>query len=215
MGRMVLDGQLQHLIGTYGAWLVGAVVGLESMGIPLPGETTLVTAALYAGTTGRLSITSVVLGAAAGAIVGDNIGFWIGRRFGYRWVVRHQSALRLTPRRLKLGQYLFLRHGGKVVFVGRFVAVLRAFAALLAGLNRMPWRRFLVFNMIGAIVWAVAYGGGAYAFGDKLTSVLGETGILLSAAAAALVVIGFLLARKYERRLSDEAERYLPLTRET
>jgi membrane protein DedA with SNARE-associated domain len=210
-----VDGQLEHLIATYGAWLVGAIVGLESMGIPLPGETTLVTAALYAGATGRLSIAAVVFAAAAGAIVGDNIGFWIGRTLGYRWVVRHQSALRLTPKRLRLGQYLFDRHGGKVVFLGRFVAVLRAFAALLAGLNRMRWRRFLVFNMMGAIVWASAYGGGAYAFGDKLTNVLGETGILLSAAAAALVVIGFLLARKYERRVSDEAERHVPLTRET
>lgn len=210
-----MDGQLEHLIATYGAWLVGAIVGLESMGIPLPGETTLVTAALYAGATGRLSIAAVVFAAAAGAIVGDNIGFWIGRTLGYRWVVRHQSALRLTPKRLRLGQYLFDRHGGKVVFLGRFVAVLRAFAALLAGLNRMRWRRFLVFNMMGAIVWASAYGGGAYAFGDKLTNVLGETGILLSAAAAALVVIGFLLARKYERRVSDEAERHVPLTRET
>jgi membrane protein DedA with SNARE-associated domain len=210
-----VDGQLEHLIATYGAWLVGAIVGLESMGIPLPGETTLVTAALYAGATGRLSIAAVVFAAAAGAIVGDNIGFWIGRTLGYRWVVRHQSALRLTPKRLRLGQYLFDRHGGKVVFLGRFVAVLRAFAALLAGLNRMRWRRFLVFNMMGAIVWASAYGGGAYAFGDKLTNVLGETGILLSAVAAALVVIGFLLARKYERRVSDEAERHVPLTRET
>ena len=209
---MVADGQLQHLIATYGAWLVGGVVGIESMGVPLPGETTLVTAALYAGTTGRLSITSVLLAAAAGAVVGDNIGFWIGRTFGYRWVVRHQSTFRMTPRRLKLGQYLFLRHGGKVVFFGRFIAVLRAFAALLAGLNRMPWRRFLVFNMAGAIVWAAAYGGGAYAFGDRLTNVLGETGILLSAAAAALVVIGFLLARKYEQRLSEEAERNSALT---
>ena len=207
---MALDGQLQHLVATYGAWLVGAIVGLESMGIPLPGETTLVTAALYAGATGRLSIAAVVFAAAAGAIVGDNIGFWIGRTLGYRWVVRHQSTLRLTPKRLRLGQYLFDRHGGKVVFLGRFVAVLRAFAALLAGLNRMRWRRFLVFNMMGAIVWASAYGGGAYAFGDKLTNVLGDTGILLSAAAAALVVIGFLLARKYEQRLSEKAERYLP-----
>lgn len=209
---MFLDGQLEHLVATYGAWLVGAIVGLESMGIPLPGETTLVTAALYAGATGRLSIAAVVFAAAAGAIVGDNIGFWIGRTLGYRWVVRHQSALRLTPKRLRLGQYLFDRHGGKVVFLGRFVAVLRAFAALLAGLNRMRWGRFLVFNMMGAIVWASAYGGGAYAFGDKLTNVLGDTGILLSAAAAALVVIGFLLARKYEQRLSEEAEQNLALT---
>jgi len=207
---MLPDGQLEHLVVTYGAWLVAGVVGLESMGVPLPGETTLVTAALYAGSTGRLSIITVLFAAAAGAIVGDNVGFWIGRTFGYRWVLRHPRVLRLTPRRLKVGQYLFLRHGGKVVFFGRFIAILRAFAALLAGLNRMPWRRFLIFNMLGGIVWALAFGGGAYAFGDTLTNVLGQTGIVLSAAAAALVVVGILLARRYERRLSEEAERHIP-----
>jgi membrane protein DedA with SNARE-associated domain len=199
-----LDGQLQHLVATYGAWLVGGIVGLESIGIPLPGETTLITAALYAGTTGRLSIMSVVLAAAAGAIVGDNIGFWIGRTLGYPWVVRHQSALRLTPQRLRLGQYLFERHGGKVVFFGRFVTVLRAFAALLAGLNRMQWQRFLLFNIAGGIIWATAFGGGAYAFGNQLTNVLAETSVFLSVAAAILVVIGMVLARRFERGLGDQ-----------
>lgn len=207
---MVFDGQVEQLVATYGAWLVGSVVGLESMGIPLPGETTLVTAALYAGTTGRLSITSVLVAAAVGAIVGDNIGFLIGRTLGYRWIVRHQSTFRLNPKRLKLGQYLFLRHGGKVVFFGRFVAVLRAFAALLAGINRMPWHRFLVFNMIGGVVWATAYGGAAYVFGDRLGDLFGRTGVWLSVAAAALVVIGIVLARKYEERLSEKAERQIP-----
>jgi membrane protein DedA with SNARE-associated domain len=201
---MLLIGQLGQLVATYGAWLVGAVIGLESMGIPLPGETTLVTAALYAGTTGRLSIAAVVLAAAAGAIVGDNIGFWIGRSLGYPWVIRHQSTLRLSPKRLRVGQYLFERHGGKVVFFGRFVALLRAFAALLAGLNRMQWQRFFVFNMTGGIVWAALYGGCAYAFGNRVTNVLGETGIWLSVAAAVLVVIGLVLARRFEQRLGDE-----------
>jgi membrane protein DedA with SNARE-associated domain len=207
---MILDGQLEQLIATYGPWLVGGVIGLESMGIPLPGETILVTAALYAGSTGRLSIVSVLLAAAGGAIAGDNIGFWIGRTLGYRWVVRHQSLLRLTSRRLKIGQYLFQRHGGKVVFFGRFISLLRAFAALLAGLNRMAWRRFLLFNMLGGIIWAAAYGGGAYAFGDALANALGQTGVLLAIAAAALVVVGILVARKYEQRLGDEAERRIP-----
>ena len=203
---MFLDGQLQQLVATYGAWLVGGVVGLESMGIPLPGETTLVTAALYAGTTGHLSITSVVLAAATGAIVGDNVGFWIGRTLGYRWVVAHQSTLRLSPKRLRLGQYLFERHGGKVVFFGRFVAIFRALAALLAGLNRMQWRRFLMFNVAGGIIWAVAYGGGAYTFGNELTNVLGETGVVLSVAAVALVVVGLFVARRLEKRLEHASQ---------
>src|SRR5262245_15695615 len=106
-------------ISSYGAWLVGGAVAIESMGIPVPGETMLVTAAVYAGASGRLSITHVLLASIVGAIAGDNAGFWIGRTVGFRWIMRHQSRLRLTPRRLKLGQYLFLRHGGKVVFFGR------------------------------------------------------------------------------------------------
>jgi len=197
-------------IGTYGAWLVGSAVAVESMGIPLPGETMLVTAALYAGASGKLSITHVVLAAIVGAIAGDNAGFWIGRTVGFRWVMRHRSRLRLTTRRLKLGQYLFLRHGGKVVFFGRFVAVLRAFAALLAGLNCMSRGRFLLFNALGAIVWAGVYGIGAYAFGETLATAPGAAGVVLGLAAAAAVVAALVVARRYERRLEDQAERELP-----
>ena len=139
---MPFDSTLTNAIGTYGAWVVGSAVAVESMGLPVPGETMLVAAALYAGSTGELNIAHVVLAAMIGAIVGDNAGFWIGRTIGVRWVVRHRSRLQLTIRRLKLGQYLFLRHGGKVVFFGRFVAVLRVLAALLAGLNCMNWWLF-------------------------------------------------------------------------
>ena len=116
----------------------------------------------------------------------------------------------ITEGRIKLGQYLFLRHGGKVVFFGRFVAVLRALAALLAGLNCMDWGRFLLFNALGGIVWAGAYGLGAYVFGEALASSLHRFGLVLGIAAATVVVAGLLLARRYERRLEDTAERALP-----
>src|SRR6478609_8575305 len=158
------------------------------MGIPVPGETMLITAAVYSGASGKLSITHIVLAAIVGAIAGDNAGFWIGRTVGLPWLMRHQSTLRLTIRRLKLGQYLFLRHGGKVVFFGRFVAVLRVLAALLAGLNCMNWWRFLLFNALGGIVWAGAYGLGAYAFGETLTSALSRIGLIVGVAAAVAVV---------------------------
>src|SRR4029450_6343264 len=181
------DSTLTNAIATYGAWIVGGTVAIESMGIPVPGETILVTAAVYAGTTGELNVVHVILAAMIGAIVGDNAGFWIGRTVGFRWVVRHRSRLRLTTRRLKLGQYLFLRHGGKVVFFGRFVVVLRALAALLAGLNCMTWGRFLLFNALGGIVWAGAYGLGAYAFGETLTSALSRIGLIVGVAAAVAV----------------------------
>lgn len=115
----------------------------------LPGESTLIAAALYGGVTHHLNIVFVVVAAATGAIVGDNIGFLIGRDIGFRLLVRYGQYIHMTPARIKLGQYLFLRHGGKVVFVGRFVAILRALAAFLAGANRMTWPRFLVFNAAG------------------------------------------------------------------
>lgn len=185
------------------------MVALESMGVPAPGETTLVTAALYAGTTGRLDIAGVVVAAAVGAIVGDNAGYWIGRELGYRWLVRHGRLIRVTSRRLKLGQYLFRRHGGKVVFFGRFVAVLRALAAFLAGASCMGWRRFLVFNAAGGIVWAVVYGLGAYELGQRAASLVRPVGRVLVAGAAAAAVVGVLFVRKHEQRLEDEAEREL------
>jgi len=207
---VTLDSTLIDAISTYGAWLVGAAVAIESMGIPVPGETMLITAAVYSGASGKLSITHIVLAAIVGAIAGDNAGFWIGRTVGLPWLMRHQSTLRLTTRRLKLGQYLFLRHGGKVVFFGRFVAVLRALAALLAGVNCMDWRRFLLFNAMGAIVWAGGFGIAAYAFGDKLADTLSDAGIVLGVAAAAGAIGAFVVGRQYERRLEDEAERALP-----
>jgi membrane protein DedA with SNARE-associated domain len=106
-------------------------------GLPLPGEAMLIAAAIYAGKSGGLDIAEVIAAAAAGAIVGDNIGYWIGREIGFRIHVRYGRYVGLTEQRIKLGQYLFMQHGGKIVFFGRFVALLRVLAALLAGVNRM------------------------------------------------------------------------------
>ena len=132
---------LTQLLATYGYLVVLLFVAIESTGIPFPGETMLLVAAIAAGTTHQLSIAWVIVAAALGAILGDNLGFWVGHEGGYRLLRRYGRYIRLDERRLKLGQYLFLKHGGKVVFFGRFVAVLRAWAAFLAGTNRMAWRR--------------------------------------------------------------------------
>jgi membrane protein DedA with SNARE-associated domain len=192
----------------YGAVMLA--VGIESMGIPFPGETTLIAAAAYAGSTHKLNIVFVVAAAAAGAIIGDNIGFWIGREIGLRLLIRYGKYIRMTERRIKLGQYLFQRYGGTVVFFGRFVAVLRALAAFLAGTNRMTWPRFLVFNAAGGIVWAGVYGFGAYALGTQIHRLAGPVGAALGVVALVLIVCGFVFLRRHEHQLEDEAERALP-----
>jgi membrane protein DedA with SNARE-associated domain len=180
------------------------------MGMPLPGETTLVTAAIYAGTTHDLNIGLVIIAAIAGAIVGDNAGYWLGREFGHKLLLRYAPILRIDTPRIKLGQYLFLRHGGKVVFFGRFIAVLRALAALLAGINYMPWWRFLFFNAIGGVVWATAYGMGAYAAGEYVATMKGRVGVAGGALAVVAVVAGILFVRRHEAELLRKAEEALP-----
>ncbi len=201
---------LTHLLAMYGYGAVLLFVAIESTGIPFPGETMLLVAAIAAGTTHQLSIALVIVAATSGAILGDNLGFWVGREGGYHLLRRYGRYIRLEERRLKLGQYVFLKHGGKVVFFGRFVAVLRAWAAFLAGANRMRWPRFLVFNAAGGIVWATLYGLGGYLLGDNVHRLVGPVGIVLLVLAVLLTIAGFVIVRRNERRLADEAERALP-----
>jgi membrane protein DedA with SNARE-associated domain len=207
---MAAIGNLPHLLSTYGYWVVGGIVALESMGLPLPGEATLIAAAIYAGSTRQLNIWLVITAAAIGAILGDNIGYGIGREIGYRLLLRYGHYLQLTDARIKLGQYFFSRHGGKIVFLGRFIALLRALAALLAGVNRMSWPRFLLCNAAGAILWATVYGGAAYYFGHALEHVTKPIAFGLAAIAAIVVVISLIVARRRETELEEIAERALP-----
>ena len=153
---------LTSLISAYGSWLVAALIILECIGIPLPGETILIAAAIYAGTTHELSIWPVMLSGVLGGIIGTLIAFWIGREFGYRLLLRYGTYLHLNTSRIKIGQYLFLRYGTKVVFFARFVAVLRSIVGLLAGAHYMPWRSFLIANVTGAVAWVGLYGLGAF-----------------------------------------------------
>lgn len=201
---------MQDLIHTYGLWVLFAAVMLESMGIPMPGETAVVTAAIYAGSTHHFSVTSVVLVAAVAAIIGDNIGYLIGRSIGIHLLARYGKYVRLNELRLKVGQYLFLRHGGKIVFFGRFVALLRAYAALLAGANRMNWLHFLIMNALGGICWATMFGGGAYVFGEQVKRVAGPVSLLLLIAAIGLIAAGISFFRHHEKELERRAEVAFP-----
>jgi membrane protein DedA with SNARE-associated domain len=203
-------GDLPGLMAAYGYGLILVMVMLESLGLPLPGEAALITASIYAGATHDLTLTGIIAAAVAGAVIGDNIGFWIGERVGYPLLIRFGPRLGLTPGKIKLGQYLFMRHGGTVVFFGRFVAVLRVLAAFLAGANRMPWRRFFAFNVAGGIVWAMFYGCAAYALGTRVHAVAGPVGLASLLLATSFLVWLFGFMRRHEARLEQEAERAIP-----
>ena len=198
------------LIQQYGYLAVAVIVGLESLGIPLPGETTLITAALYAGATHNLQIVGIVLAASAGAILGDNTGYLLGHWGGYRLLVRYGHYIRLHQGRVKLARYLFQRFGGQVVFFGRFVSILRTYAAFLAGTTRMRWRRFIVFNAAGGILWSSLYGFGAYFLGSQIERINGPIAIGFAAIGVFAIIAGFIVVRKEEHRLEEEAERALP-----
>lgn len=206
----VIHEYVMPLIREHGVIAIGGLTMIESMGIPAPGESAVIAAALYAATTHEFGIVPLVASAAAGAIIGDNIGYLIGRNVGLRLIRRYGGKVGLTEARIKLGRYLFQRHGTKVVLFGRFVAVLRTFTSLLAGANRMHWRRFLLANALGGILWASLYGFGAYALGHEVRRLEAPLAIGLGAVAAMAIGTVIVLMRRHEGRLQKEAEEAFP-----
>lgn len=198
-----LDALFQH----YGYAAIFLGIMLESTGLPLPGESLLIAAAIYAATTHHMNIALLVPCAAAGAILGDQIGYFVGRWIGYRVLTGLGRRLGLTEERLALGRYLFRRYGGRVVFFGRFVALLRTFAALLAGANRMPWHRFILWNALGGVCWTSLYGFGAWSLGSAARQVTGPVGIALGVVGAAALGAAAIFVRRNEARLLAAARR--------
>ncbi len=201
---------IEHLIEAYGLVVVAGVIGLESTGLPFPGETVLILAGVFSGTNHHLNIVAVVLTAAGGAIVGSMVGYVIGREFGYYLLLRYGRYLRITEGRIKLGEYLFLCHGSKIVFVARFVPVLRSIVGILAGANRMPWRDFLLANIAGALVWASFFGFAAYMLGSEIEQLARPVVLIVGIVALVLIVAGAMFVRRHEAQLTAEAERALP-----
>lgn len=198
-----------HLTQSYGPWLVGLVIILEAMGLPLPAETLLIATAAYAGTSHSMDVAWIIVPAAAGAIIGDNLGYLIGRTLGWRVLRRWGRHIGLTQDRLTLGAYLFRCHGGKVVFFGRFVALLRTLSALLAGANRMDWWWFLPSNAAGGILWACLYGLGAYWLGKEAERIAKPAGLAFGAVAAVVIVVAFVMVRRRETALIERAKRVM------
>jgi membrane protein DedA with SNARE-associated domain len=181
---------LEHLVSTLGLPLLFVLIMLESAGIPLPGETALVTAS-FLSAKGKLNIVEVIAVASAAAIVGDNGGYWVGRHWGRRILTRWKRLQRFSERVLPPAERFFARHGDKTVFIGRFVAILRFTAAWMAGVSHMRWWRFLAFNAAGGICWATLVGLIAYYVGRSAAEAFNRYGLF--GAGAILTIAGVLL----------------------
>lgn len=176
---------------------LGVFVAVEALGIPLPGETAVIFAGLAAAS-GRLSIVVVIVVAAAGAIIGDNIGFVIGRRGGRALLERPGRFESERRRVLEIGDPFFERHGAKAVFFGRWITGLRVWASWLAGASAMTWRSFLLWNALGGISWATSVSLAAYFGGKAVENVIADIGLyaLIGAAALAIAVAGVIIIRR-------------------
>ncbi len=190
---------MNHYLASYGLWALFFLIAAESSGIPVPGETALVAGAVLASQ-GVMVLWEVLVVAAVAAIIGDNIGYWIGRKGGrallLRWRITRSTAERLLPP----GERFFSRHGPKTVFLARFIAGLRVVAAWIAGITHMPWPIFLRWNALGGIVWAFGYGLLAYYFGKAVVNAISTYGLYAGLVLLVVAVSGFVGFRYWRRR---------------
>jgi membrane protein DedA with SNARE-associated domain len=197
-------------VANYGIWFVAAFIALESIGIPLPAEATLIAAGFFAASSNGLDIWTLIGIGILAAIVGEFAGFWIGRRFGHQLLARYGNHLGLTEGRIRIGQWLFVRYGGRFVFVARFLPFLRNMAAVLAGTNAMAQPSFYFASATAAVAWIVGYGFGAYSLGQAFGDLASSAAVVLGLAAAAIVLAAPALILRYEKHLLAQAEHGLP-----
>jgi membrane protein DedA with SNARE-associated domain len=209
MSAPPLPGFLSALapaLDNFGYLAVAGLILLEDFGVPAPGETVLIAAAIYAGT-GRLSIVAVGVIAVIAAVIGDNIGYAIGRYGGRVLVLRFGRHVRLTSERLAKAEAFFARHGGRIVIIARFIQVLRQLNGIIAGLAGMAWPRFLTFNAIGAMLWVGTWATLGYLAGHHINTIYGYiTRYSLYLLIAAVVAVAVLVIRTvfHRRRRSQD-----------
>ena len=194
---------LEPTLDHFGYLAVAGVVFLEDFGVPVPGETILILAAVYAGT-GRLNIFLVALVGFCGAVLGDNVGFAIGHLGGRRLVLRYGRYVFITPERLDRATEFFERHGGKIIVVARFIEGLRQANGIVAGITGMHWRRFLLFNAIGAALWVGVWTTLGYVSGNHIDAIYAAAirySTYLLIAFALLIVV--YVARRLRRRAGE------------
>jgi membrane protein DedA with SNARE-associated domain len=187
-------------VAHYGFVIVAVFLFLESAGVPAPGETALVTAAALAGR-GTLSIFAVILAGCVGTVAGGHAGYWLGAREGRALIDRYGKWVRLTPDRMARTEAVFARHGGKTIFLGRFVAFMRSFAGIFAGIVGMPLRTFAVYNATGGVVWVVTFSAIGYLFGrnlPRLVRYVGRASLIIAILVA--LVVGVIFAWRWFER---------------
>ena len=185
--------------------LLFAIVALESFGLPLPGETALIACGVLASQ-GSFSIVAVIAVASAAAIIGDNFGYWVARKGVRPLLERYGFTRRYAERYLPTAERFFARHGGKAVFFGRFVAVLRVTAAWVAGISHMHWPRFLAWNAAGGVCWATLVGLISYYLGDAAASAIGRYGLYAAGGALVFAALGYLIVKRLEKHVVEEDE---------
>src|SRR5438477_1304335 len=189
---------LRDYLAHYGYWAVGATLLLENMGLPVPGETILLMASFLAYSEHKLSLPYIILVGVCAATLGDNLGFAIGHYGGRPRLDRYQKTLRIRPNVIARGEELFARYGSATIFVARFIAGMRIIAGPLAGVLRMPWRRFVLFNFLGAVVWVTVIASVGYLFGkhwEALIQVLRDAIIAIAIVVVVLVGLYWWLRR--------------------
>lgn len=201
---------MSHLVATYGYAAVFVIVALESFGVPIPGETILIAAGTYAGATHKLSVWLIWPLAVAGVEVGATLGYIVGVTGGYKLIRRYGRYIRMNEKEMKVGRYVFDRYGPLVVSVGRFVAVLRTYAAFLAGTNRMKATRFQIWNLIGAVAWTGTWSLLSYYLGHSLSNASKSADYAIGAVAVVLVVAVVFFVRSRAKQLEAMAEAAYP-----
>jgi membrane protein DedA with SNARE-associated domain len=191
---------MSGLVHHYGLIALFLIVMFESGGVPLPGETALVAAGVFASR-GELDIVEVIAVAAAAAILGDNIGYWAGRTGGRKLLERSKLLSRWTERVLPWSEGFFHRHGAKTIFIGRFFSVLRVTAAWMAGVSRMRWLKFLAWNAAGGICWAALVGLVAYYLGHAAADAISRYGLIGGAVLVVLAALAFVGFHFWKKRL--------------
>jgi len=185
-----MSGTLSDLVARYGYLFIALFLFIESVGIPIPGETALITAAALAGG-GKLSIVGVFFAALLGTVSGGMTGYWIGARGGHAIIGRFGSVLRIDEQRLDRTRLFFERHGASALIVGRFIAVVRSFLGIFAGVAAMPPRRFAAYNAVGGLIWSLAFSTVGYVFGKNIPALMRDVGrlSLMLAVVLALVIL--------------------------